>query len=154
MLLRGCWYCCAHDRSRGPARPLGSFLHIQKTLDHIDHLRFFRVAVACDCLFDLHGRVFKHRDAALITREQNNTAAMRHSDAGGYIFGKKQFFNRYCVRSERVDQLFEVLVDHIQTWGKRRIGRRRYNAAGNVCILSLCCVDHAESDGADPRVNA
>ena len=88
--------CVAYGDSQSVCRivGLGHLVKLKQQLGHIHYLPFLSSAVAYQILLYLQRGVFVNINVALLRRQKNGTAALRHVYCRFYVFVKKQLL--YC----------------------------------------------------------
>ena len=81
---------------------------------HFFHLGFARGAVAAEGFFDLVGGVFVDWEAGLLGDEKHNATGLGDRDAGGDIFGEKEFFYGDDVWLGAGEDLLEGFVEFFE----------------------------------------
>ena len=88
---------------------------MQQHAGHFLHLLFHCLAVAGDCLLDLHGGVLVDGQARLRRCQQNDPPRLGHADHGGLVVLVEQLFDGQHLRPGALDHLFDTGVHLIQT---------------------------------------
>jgi len=133
------------QRVGGVVRPRDLF-QPEQPAGHLHHLLLFGQPVADHRLLDLHRRILVYRHAALLRREQDHPARLRHVDAGGLVVGKEELLDRHRRGRGLVEHLAEVAVDDFQARRKRHPRRRGDRAEADGREFPIGIIDHPEAD--------
>ena len=103
---------------------LGDGTEVEDAFCHIHHLMFGGIAVAYHGLLDLHGFVFKDRDARLLDSQQDHAPGLGYLDAGGHVVAEEQLFDGHRLWLCQLHKLRHIVVDFAQAPEKVRVRGR------------------------------
>ena len=121
--------------------------------DYSLHLPLVRLAVTCERLFDLVGRIFENSSAALVGSQEHDPSRMSDGDPRRNVLREKQFLERRFFGLKLIEKLIDALLENTQAKREILVFRRfDYAVIDRRTISPSVLFDHPPAHRTDAGV--